>query len=63
MKLRGLNNIEMVISDKHKGIRKAVTKSFIGSSWQYCHVHFMRNIMKLIPKNRYDDVSLIIKKV
>lgn len=52
MKERGLKGVELVISDGHKGIIEAVSRSFLGSSWQYCHVHFMRNLMKLIPKKR-----------
>jgi len=62
LKERGLNGVEMVISDGNKGIREAVKQSFPGSSWQYCHVHFMRNLRKLMGKQQWKDLSLLIKQ-
>lgn len=35
---------------------------FLGASWQYCPVHFMRNIMKLIPKKKQSSVMQIVKQ-
>ena len=34
LKDRGLEGVELVISDAHKGIQKAVELSFVGASWQ-----------------------------
>ena len=62
LKSRGLTGVELVISDGHKGIQESVTKSFPGAAWQYCHVHFMRNLMKLIPKKKQSSVMQIIKQ-
>ena len=62
LKERGLKGVEMVISDGNKGIREAVKQSFPGASWQYCHVHFMRNLMKLMGKQQWKDISLLIKQ-
>lgn len=39
-----------------------MSRSFLGASWQYCNVHFMRNLMKLIPKKKWSYVSLIVKE-
>lgn len=50
LKTRGLEGVEMVISDAHKGLVKAIKKSFINDSWQRCQVHFIRNIFSCIPK-------------
>ncbi|PRY71241.1 mutator family transposase [Alkalibacterium olivapovliticus] len=50
LKNRGLEGMEMVISDAHKALVKAIKKSFINASWQRCQVHFMRNILSCIPK-------------
>ena len=52
----------MVISDGNKGIREAVKQSFPGASWQYCHVHFMRNLRKLMGKQQWKDISLLVKQ-
>jgi putative transposase len=34
LKDRGLKGVQLVISDGHKGIQKAVENSFLGASWQ-----------------------------
>ena len=50
LKGRGLKGVKLVISDGHKGIQKAVETSFIGASWQMCHVHFIRAVLNKVPK-------------
>ena len=40
---RGLDGVRLVTSDAHAGIVKAVSEVFLGSSWQRCVTHFMRN--------------------
>lgn len=40
---RGLDGARLVISDAHAGIVRAVSEVFLGSSWQRCVTHFMRN--------------------
>lgn len=45
LKERGLEKVWLCVSDAHKGLRKAVRKTFLGCSWQRCKVHFMRNIL------------------
>lgn len=52
MKEIGLSGVEIVVSDGHKGIQKAVEEPFIGASWQLCQVHFTRAVLKNVP-NRY----------
>jgi transposase-like protein len=49
LKARGLKDVWLVVSDAHKGLVKAIQKSFVGCSWQRCKVHFMRNILAHIP--------------
>jgi len=45
LKKRGLKNVDLVISDAHKGLVNALKKQFQGAQWQRCQVHFMRNIL------------------
>jgi transposase-like protein len=45
LKARGLNGVEMLISDAHEGIQAAARRYLQGVSWQRCRVHFMRNAM------------------
>jgi putative transposase len=54
---RGLKGVQLVTSDGHKGIQKAVEKSFLGASWQMCNVHFMRAVLKNIPKKDKAEVA------
>jgi putative transposase len=61
LKARGLSGVKLVISDGHKGIQKAVEKNFVGASWQMCNVHFMRAVLKNIPKKDKKDVAYMLK--
>ena len=62
LKERGLRGIKLIVSDGHKGIQKAVRASFIGSSWQMCHVHLTRQAVKKVPKKKQKEVAEKIKK-
>ncbi|MCP4608050.1 MAG: IS256 family transposase [Planctomycetes bacterium] len=60
LKKRGLSGVKYVVSDNHKGLKKAVHKCFQGVLWQRCQVHFIRNVLKLTSrKNRRYIMSLI----
>jgi putative transposase len=45
LKARGLKGLQLVISDQHAGLKKAIGQHFQGIPWQRCQVHFMRNFM------------------
>src|SRR5512136_2684220 len=61
LKDRGLSGVKLVISDGHRGIRKAVEKSFLGASWQMCHVHLMRAVLRNVAKKYHREVAEKIK--
>ena len=48
---RGLRSVQLVISDAHEGLKKALRQVFTGASWQRCRVHFMRNVLAHIPRH------------
>lgn len=54
LKRRGLEGVEVVVSDAHKGLQAAIHKNFQGASWQRCRVHFMR---ELVAKVSYKDAK------
>jgi transposase-like protein len=56
LKERGLQKVDLIISDGHKGIKRAASESFVGSSWQFCTVHLKRNLMKIVPKKELEEV-------
>ena len=63
LKERGVKKVDLVISDGHKGIKKAAKESFTGSSWQLCTVHLKRNIMKIVPKKDFQTVLKDLNEV
>jgi transposase-like protein len=50
LKERGLKGLELVISDDHAGLKKAIGIHFQGTQWQRCQVHFMRNFLSSFSK-------------
>jgi transposase-like protein len=62
LKERGLRSVKLIISDGHKGVQKAVRESLIGSSWQMCHVHLIRQALKKVPKKKQKEVAEKIKE-
>jgi transposase-like protein len=63
LKERGIGKVDLIISDGHKGIKKAASRSFVGSSWQLCSVHAKRNIMKIVPKKMIKEVMTYINDI
>ena len=41
---RGLQKVELVISDAHQALREAICVVLAGTAWQRCRVHFMRDV-------------------
>lgn len=64
LRARGLGQPEIIISDAHSGLKKAIKHEFIGTSWQRCTVHFIKNIIDVMPKHSDDErtaLKLIFK--
>ena len=58
---RGLSGVKLVVSDGHKGIQKAVEKSFLGASWQMCHVNLVRAVLRNVAKKYHKEIADKIK--
>lgn len=50
LKERGLKDPNLLTSDNHAGLVKAVQKVFTTSLWQRCQTHFSRNVLDKTPK-------------
>ena len=50
LKIRGLKDVRMFISDAHDGIKHAISHVFPDTPWQRCQFHFIRNITDKMPK-------------
>lgn len=59
---RGLNATALVISDAHVGLVDAV-RSTLGSSWQRCRTHFMRNLLTRVPKSAQALVATLVRTI
>jgi transposase-like protein len=63
LRARGLKGVQLVISDHHLGLKEAIAAVFIGSAWQRCRVHFMRNVLSKVPKASAEMVAAAIRTV
>jgi putative transposase len=63
LKARGLGGVQLVISDAHTGLKAAIGTVLQGSAWQRCRVHFMRNVLAVVPKGTQDMVASIIRTI
>jgi putative transposase len=60
---RGLCGVRLVISDAHLGLKAAITEVLVGSSWQRCRVHFMRNVLARVPRGQSQVVAAFIRTI
>ena len=63
LKARGLGGVQLVTSDAHTGLKAAISSVFIGASWQRCRVHFMRNVLAIVPKGNQEMVAAAIRTI
>jgi putative transposase len=63
LKARGLNGVQLVISDAHEGLKQAIGSVLIGASWQRCRVHFLRNVLAVVPKGSQEMVAAAIRTI
>lgn len=61
LKDRGLRRVDLINPDGHQGIRTAVERSFHGCSWQMYQVHFIRAVLKKIPRKDRKNIVAILK--
>jgi putative transposase len=59
---RGLTGVQLVISDAHPGLKKAIA-SVIGAQWQRCCVHFVRDMLGHVPRQSHPLVRGALKQV
>jgi transposase-like protein len=59
---RGLEKVDLVISDGHRGLQSAVEQCFPGSSWQMCQVHFLRAVLRKVPRKHHREVVALLKE-
>lgn len=63
LKERGIQSPKMVISDAHAGLVSSINQTFLGTSWQRCTVHFLRNIIDTFPKKNSTEAREDLKVI
>ena len=63
LRARGLGGVRLVTSDAHEGLKGAIGSVLLGSAWQRCKVHFLRNVLARIPKGSAQMVLAAIRTV
>jgi len=61
LKNRGLEHVDLVVSDNHQGLVKAVRKYFQNATWQRCQTHFSRNVLDRTPKRLQTKLKELLK--
>jgi transposase-like protein len=63
LRARGLAGVRLVTSDAHEGLKAAIGTVLLGSAWQRCRVHFLRNVLSRIPKGSAQMVLAAIRTI
>ncbi len=63
LRVRGLHGVRLVISDHHLGLKNAIATVMVGSSWQRCRVHFMRNVLVRVTRTQMPMVIAAIQTI
>ena len=63
LRARGLAGVRLVISDAHEGLRQSIEKVMLGTAWQRCRVHFLRNVLAKVSKGSAEMVAAAIRTI
>ena len=63
LKGRGLAGVDLVVSDHHGGLVKAVQVQFQGATWQRCQTHLSANIADATPKAVQAEVHARLRPI
>ncbi len=53
---RGLQQVQLVISDAHRGVKIAIYEELIGSEWQFSRDHFIEHILANTPEEKHAEL-------
>jgi putative transposase len=59
---RGLSGVELVVSDAHAGLKKAIAQ-VLGCPWQRCTVHFLRETLGHVRKDQQGMVAALLRPI
>ena len=59
---RGLSGVQLVVSDAHAGLKKAIGQ-VLGCPWQRCSVHFLREGLGHVRKEQQGMVAALLRAI
>ena len=59
---RGLVGVQLAISDAHPGLKAALAQ-VLGTPWQRCTVHFLRDLRGHARKDQHDALGAVIRQI
>jgi putative transposase len=63
LKGRGLSGVDLLVSDHHGGLVKAVQQQFQGATWQRCQTHLSANIADATPKALQEELHARLRPI
>jgi putative transposase len=62
LRARGLSGVQLAVSDAHEGLKGAIAK-VLGSPWQRCTVHFLRDMLGHCGKAQQPMIAAAIRQI
>jgi transposase-like protein len=59
---RGLSGVQLVVSDAHPGLKKAIAQ-VLACPWQRCTVHFLRELLGHVRRDQQGMLSALIRPI
>ena len=63
LKERGLTGVRLIIGDKNLGMLETIPEVFPEAAYQRCTVHFYRNVLSVVPRNKMKYVARMLKAI
>lgn len=60
---RGLQGVQLVISDAHPGLVEAARSVMSGAAWQRCRTHYLRNLLTKVPRSAQPLVATLVRSI
>lgn len=60
---RRISGVELVVSDNHRGLVKALGRYFQGAAWQRCQTHLMRNVLGQTPSHLKEEMASWLRRI
>jgi putative transposase len=62
LRARGLSGVRLCVSDCHQGLKNAIAQ-VLGTPWQRCTVHFLRNMLGHCAKSQQPMIAAAIRGI